>query len=294
NAEAEKAKAEKEQAAKEAELANKQKEEAKAKDQKTKDDQAVADQQNVVTTSQEKVADAKADTAAKQADLTAKENALKDKQAATKQAQNTLDSSKEELKGHKGINLPANFTPDYYKKLSEQEKQAMEKEALALNKVFPENQADVAKATEMINVKNPTEKQKQQMSDYVVGLINDVREKLGLQKLKISNQAMRFAWDVAKYDNPKEFDHDVNAINRAAKENGFKEYPRQNFYENLSMGYFETINGTISQLEFEKAARKTIADMLFDDESSAYSHIDSLLKGDTTNMAVSISGDLND
>ena len=34
--------------------------------------------------------------------------------------------------------------------------------------------------------------------------------------------------------------------------------------------------------------------MLFDDESSAYSHIDSLLKGDTTNMAVSISGDLND
>ncbi|ETJ32884.1 hypothetical protein Q604_UNBC12671G0001, partial [human gut metagenome] len=43
------------------------------------------------------------------ADLTAKENTLKDKQAATKQAQNTLDSSKEELKGHKGINLPANF-----------------------------------------------------------------------------------------------------------------------------------------------------------------------------------------
>ena len=28
---------------------------------------------------------------------------------------------------------------------------------------------------------------------------------------------MKFAWDVAKYDNPKEFDHDVNAINRAAK-----------------------------------------------------------------------------
>lgn len=294
NAEMEKAKAEKEQAAKEAELANKQKEEAKAKDQKAKDDQAVADQQSVVTTSQEKVADAKADTAAKQADLTAKENGLKDKQTATKQAQNTLDNSKEELKGHKGLNLPANFTPDYYKKLTEQEKQVMEKEALALNKVFPENQADAAKATEMIDIKNPTEKQKQQMSDYVVGMINDVREKLGLQKLKISNQAMKFAWDVAKYDNPKEFDHDVNAINRAAKENGFKEYPGQNFYENLSMGYFETINGTISQLDFEKAARKTIADMLFDDESSAYSHIDSLLKGDTTNMAVSISGDLND
>ena len=48
-------------------------------------------------------------------DSAAKENALKDKQTATKQVQNTLDKSKEELKGHKGINLPANFTPDYYK-----------------------------------------------------------------------------------------------------------------------------------------------------------------------------------
>ncbi|MDH4719279.1 surface exclusion protein SEA1/PrgA, partial [Enterococcus faecalis] len=248
----------------------------------------------VVTTSQEKVADAKADTAAKQADLTAKESALKDKQAATKQAQNTLNSSKEELKGHKGINLPANFTPDYYKKLSEQEKQAIEKEALALNKVFPENQADAAKATEMINVKNPTEKQKQQMSDYVVGLINDVREKLGLQKLKISNQAMKFAWDVAKYDNPKEFDHDVNAINRAAKENGFKEFPGQNFYENLSMGRFTTQEGKVSMYDFEKAARNALVSMLMNDGHSGYSHLDSLLDANETNMAVSISGDLND
>ncbi len=257
-------------------------------------DQSVKDQQAVVTTSQEKVADAKADTAAKQADLTAKENALKDKQAATKQAQNTLDSSKEELKGHKGLNLPANFTPDYYKKLTEQEKQAMEKEALALNKVFPENQADAAKATEMINVKNPTEKQKQQMSDYVVGLINDVREKLGLQKLKISNQAMKFAWDVAKYDNPKEFDHDVNAINRAAKENGFKEFPGQNFYENLSMGRFTTQEGKVSMYDFEKAARNALVSMLINDGHSGYSYLDSLLDANETNMAVSISGDLND
>ncbi|MFN6575470.1 surface exclusion protein SEA1/PrgA, partial [Enterococcus faecalis] len=289
NAEAEKAKEEKEQAAKEAELANKQKEEAKAKDQKTKDDQAVADQQTVVTTSQEKVADAKADTAAKQADLTAKENVLKDKQAATKQAQNTLDSSKEELKGHKGINLPANFTPDYYKKLSEQEKQAMEKEALALNKVFPENQADAAKATEMIDIKNPTEKQKKQMSDYFVGLLNDVREKLGLQKLKVSSQNIKFAWDNAKYTNPNEIGHDENAINKAAKENGFKEYPGQNFYENLSGGYFQPKDGKISVLDFERAAREALVDMLFNDGRMGYGHTESLLQADKTNTAIALS-----
>lgn len=289
NAEMEKAKAEKEQAAKEAELANKQKEEAKAKDQKAKDDQAVADQQTVVTTSQEKVADAKADTAAKQADLTAKENALKDKQAATKQAQNTLDSSKEELKGHKGINLPANFTPDYYKKLTEQEKQVMEKEALALNKVFPENQADAAKATEMIDIKNPTEKQKKQMSDYFVGLLNDVREKLGLQKLKVSSQNIKFAWDNAKYTNPNEIGHDENAINKAAKENGFKEYPGQNFYENLSGGYFQPKDGKISVLDFERAAREALVDMLFNDGRMGYGHTESLLQADKTNIAIALS-----
>ncbi|HAP2868022.1 TPA: surface exclusion protein SEA1/PrgA, partial [Enterococcus faecalis] len=147
---------------------------------------------------------------------------------------------------------------------------------------------------EMINVKNPTEKQKQQMSDYVVGLINDVREKLGLQKLKISNQAMKFAWDVAKYDNPKEFDHDVNAINRAAKENGFKEFPGQNFYENLSMGRFTTQEGKVSMYDFEKAARNALVSMLMNDGHSGYSHLDSLLDANETNMAVSISGDLND
>ncbi|MDN3077329.1 surface exclusion protein SEA1/PrgA, partial [Enterococcus faecalis] len=142
--------------------------------------------------------------------------------------------------------------------------------------------------------KNPTEKQKQQMSDYVVGLINDVREKLGLQKLKISNQAMKFAWDVAKYDNPKEFDHDVNAINRAAKENGFKEFPGQNFYENLSMGRFTTQEGKVSMYDFEKAARNALVSMLMNDGHSGYSHLDSLLDANETNMAVSISGDLND
>lgn len=95
-----------------------------------------------MTTSQEKVADAKADTAAKQADLTAKENALKDKQAATKQAQNTLDNSKEELKGHKGINLPPKFSADYDTKLSAEEIATLEKTALEMNKNFPTSKED--------------------------------------------------------------------------------------------------------------------------------------------------------
>ena len=40
---------------------------------------------------------------------------------------------------------------------------------------------------------------------------------------------MKFAWDVAKYDNPKEFDHDVNAINRAEKKVVLKNSPDKTF-----------------------------------------------------------------
>ncbi|EPF4307309.1 surface exclusion protein SEA1/PrgA, partial [Enterococcus faecalis] len=161
--------------------------------------------------------------------------------------------------------------------------------ALALNKVFPENQADAAKATEMIDIKNPTEKQKKQMSDYFVGLLNDVREKLGLQKLKVSSQNIKFAWDNAKYTNPNEIGHDENAINKAAKENGFKEYPGQNFYENLSGGYFQPKDGKISVLDFERAAREALVDMLFNDGRMGYGHTESLLQADKTNTAIALS-----
>ncbi|HIB1805008.1 TPA: surface exclusion protein SEA1/PrgA, partial [Enterococcus faecalis] len=293
NAEAEKAKAEKEQAAKEAELANKQKEEAKAKDQKTKDDQAVADQQTVVTTSQEKVADAKADTAAKQADLTAKENALKDKQAATKQAQNTLDNSKEELKGHKGINLPPKFSADYDTKLSAEEIATLEKTALEMNKNFPTSKEDEKNKDVMWDIQHLSADQKKELSVYTTELLNDVRKKLGLSQLSVSDQSIKFAWDVAKYSDTGEYMHDVTAINKAAKENGFKEYPGMNYYENLGGGYYETENGKVSKYTLQESIRKMLVNMLFDDGRLGYSHLHSLLQDGKTALGVSLSGEKN-
>lgn len=293
-AEAEKAKAEAEKIKNETDVTNKQAAENTAKTQMEQAQAAAAQAKEAVTTSIDKLNQAKEDTANKQTDVIAKDQVLKEKKEAVQGATKTLADSKEELKGYKGINLPAKFTPDYYKKLSDQEKQAMEKEAQEINKVFPENKADKAKENEMINVKNPTAAQKKHMSEYVVGLINDIRKKFGLQTLRISDQAIKFAWDNAKHTNSQEFGHDVDAINQAAKENGFKEYPGQNLYEDLSGGYFEIINGKVSMLNFEKAARQTIVNMLMDDERLLYSHLDSLLKSDKTNMAVSISGDFND
>ncbi|MGH2232934.1 SEC10/PgrA surface exclusion domain-containing protein, partial [Enterococcus faecalis] len=118
---------------------------------------------------------------------------------------------------------------------------------------------------------------------------NDVDEKLGLQKLKVSSQNIKFAWDNAKYTNPNEIGHDENAINKAAKENGFKEYPGQNFYENLSGGYFQPKDGKISVLDFERAAREALVDMLFNDGRMGYGHTESLLQADKTNTAIALS-----
>ncbi len=76
---------------------------------------------------------------------------------------------------------------------------------------------------------------------------------------------------------------------KAAKENGFKEYPGQNFYENLSGGYFEPKDGKISVLDFERAARKPLVDMLFNDGRMGYGHTESLLQADKTNTAIALS-----
>ncbi|WP_279264813.1 SEC10/PgrA surface exclusion domain-containing protein, partial [Enterococcus faecalis] len=96
-------------------------------------------------------------------------------------------------------------------------------------------------------------------------------------------------WDNAKYTNPNEIGHDENAINKAAKENGFKEYLGQNFYENLSGGYFQPKDGKISVLDFERAAREALVDMLFNDGRMGYGHTESLLQADKTNIAIALS-----
>ncbi|RTK48762.1 surface exclusion protein, partial [Enterococcus faecalis] len=59
-------------------------------------------------------------------------------------------------------------------------------------------------------------------------------------------------------------------------------------------GRFTTQEGKVSMYDFEKAARNALVSMLMNDGHSGYSHLDSLLDANETNMAVSISGDLND
>lgn len=280
----------------------KAKETTAAKVQNDKDQQAVtaakqeqAKLEELAKNAEAEKAKAEKEQAAKEAELAnkqkeeakAKDQKTKDDQAVADQ-QTVVTTSQEKVADAKA-DTDAKQADLTAKENALKDKQAMEKEALALNKVFPENQADAAKATEMIDIKNPTEKQKKQMSDYFVGLLNDVREKLGLQKLKVSSQNIKFAWDNAKYTNPNEIGHDENAINKAAKENGFKEYPGQNFYENLSGGYFQPKDGKISVLDFERAAREALVDMLFNDGRMGYGHTESLLQVDKTNTAIALS-----
>lgn len=85
--------------------------------------------------------------------------------------------------------------------------------------------------------------------------------------------------------------HDVTAINKAAKENGFKEYPGMNYYENLGGGYYETENGKVSKYTLQESIRKMLVNMLFDDGRLGYSHLHSLLQDGKTALGVSLSGE---
>ncbi|NBA38099.1 SEC10/PgrA surface exclusion domain-containing protein [Enterococcus hirae] len=286
----EKVKVEQEQRAKEANVVTKTKEEMVAKNQANQDQQAVNKQEVVVSDYEKQVERAKARTEEQQKDLETKKQEVNANQKLTLQAKDKLDQAKEALKGYKGIVLPKNFTPDYYKKLSESEKQALEQEGLTINSVFPANKSDEEKKKIFIDIKNPTSEQKRHISEYGVGILNEVREKMGLKKLSVSNQAIQFAWDVAKYSDPTHYMHDERAINQAAKENGFKQYPGQNFYENLGIGHFSIIDGKVSLYDIEQAFRKLLVNMLLND-GKTYGHLDSLMDPDSVSMAFSISGE---
>lgn len=291
---------------------NTEKEKANAEAQKTALEQTITEKQADAQTQeedmvkkQEQLEKAKAEVeksekeltnleeyeTAKRVEINAKNTEIELKLQNKKQAEDTEVKVIEILSYHKGINLPDNFTPDYYKVLSEADKMKMEKEAIEMNKEFPvTSKEETEKSAIMINVKNPTVEQKRYMSDYVVGMLNEVREKFGLQPLKVSNQVIKFAWDIAKYTS-QIYNHDENAINKAAEENGFK---IQNFYENLSIGTVKIKEDEVSMLDFEKGIRVTLVGMLFYNNEVSYENLNSLLDNSNTNMAVSISGENND
>lgn len=294
NTEKEKANAEAQKASLEQTIAEKQADAQTQEADVAKKQEQVETARAEVEKSEEELTKLEQNETAKRVEINEKNKDIEAKTAAKTAAEQAETKAVEALHSYKGINLPDNFTPDYYKVLSEADKVKMEKEALEMNKEFPATaQEEAEKSAIMINIYNPTQEQKQYMSEYFVGLLNEVREKFGLQPLKVSNQAIKFAWDVAKYSGTKVYTHDKKAINMAAKENGFIEYPDQNFYENLSGGYYQIHDSRVSLLDFEKSARKTLVDMLFDDGDMMYGHTESLLQADKTNTAISLSGENN-
>jgi SEC10/PgrA surface exclusion-like protein len=302
NAQAEKTKLEGEQATQEKNLETAKTEEATAKAQVDQNQALVSNAEQAVKDQEANVSKAKEDTLAKQNDVTTKENELTAKTEAVKEANNQLAQAQDNLQIYRPINLPADFTPDYYDKLNADQIKSMETEGIKLNPSLPMNNTEKELDSVMIDISNPTDEQKWQMSNYVVGLLNEVREKFGISPIRVSEQSIKFAWDVAKYDDSTiNNGHDVNAINQAAKENGFKEYPGINSYENLSIGYVNISNNQITLYDFQDAARRTIVNMLMNDSASGYLHLESLLSNGNgksmypiiENIGVSVSGEAN-
>lgn len=84
-----------------------------------------------------------------------------------------------------------------------------------------------------------------ELSQYMAYLVNDIRAQLGRPKLVVNTDAIKFASLVAaKYEkNHDPFsDHDMKAINEAAKEMGYwyRKNNDANPYENMAGGYIES------------------------------------------------------
>ncbi|MDK7829790.1 hypothetical protein, partial [Enterococcus faecalis] len=82
----------------------------------------------------------------------------------------------------------------YDTKLSAEEIATLEKTALEMNKNFPTSKEDEKNKDVMWDIQHLSADQKKELSVYTTELLNDVRKKLGLSQLSVSDQSIKFAW----------------------------------------------------------------------------------------------------
>lgn len=289
NADSEKIKVGKDQAIKEKNLSKSLEEAKKAKELLEKETNKLKISEKNIGNLQSKIAENEKLLKTKNEELVATESLIKKNQENIMQIEKDILAKKGGLEGDRGIIFPEKFTPDYYKKLNKEEIKVLEESGNKLNSDYPSSSDDNVKKNTFIDMNNISKKQKEYMSNYFVGLLNDARKKLGLFELKVSNQAISFAWDVAKKSDPNMTGHDVVAINNSAKEHGLLEYVGANLYENAGFGYLRFSDNKFSEYDFERQSRRLLVSMIFNDEKSSYGHLASLLGTRSTHMAVAIS-----
>ena len=230
-------------------ISNAQKALGQAKANDAQNAKQVADKQNELTDAQKALDNAVKANQSSQADLTSAKNNQASVKADLDAKQKEVNNIKSQMGNVNTIIVPKGYTVDKVKQayadankgntsFAENFYNTVGKNGMTINE-YKANAKDIA---ETVDLKNITPEQQLEINKFAVGLINQVREQLGLQKIILNQDGMNIAKEVvagyAEQGEILKFVHDVhNVLDPVAKDHelyGLAENRSWNYYGKTS------------------------------------------------------------
>ena len=249
---------------------------------------AIADKEQAMKDAQKKVDSLEATLKEKVTVLNNANSNLAQKEEALNSAKDNLSSAKEELKDAKegiyNINLGSEYVSllkEYFanpsKGLSNKLKALAFKEYEKFGKITFDKNGEVYRydlvypkeskkdlATK-VNINNLDYNTRKELSLFAVDLINQVRKQFGTEDVKVTEDSVRIANEVAR-KSTEEYGHDFKALNEVGKENGV-------LLGELA-GFSDDSATTLADIK--KRIYDDVLSMLFDDAHAQWGHATSL------------------
>ena len=249
---------------------------------------AIADKEQAMKDAQKKVDSLEAALKEKATVLNKANSTQTQKEEALNSAKADLNSAKEELKdvteGIYNINLGSEYVSllkEYFanpnKELSDKLKALAFKEYEKFGKITFDKNGEVYRydliypkeskkdlATK-VNINNLDYNTRKELSLFAADLINQVRKQFGTDFVKITEDSVRIADEVAR-NSKEEYGHDFKALNKVGKENGV-------LLGELA-GFSDDPATTLADLK--KRIYDDVLSMLFDDAHAEWGHATSL------------------
>lgn len=257
--------------------------------QKKLDDgkKAVADKEQAIKDTQDKISSAEKVFKQATTDLNTAKTNQSQKEEAVKAAKSDLDHAKEELSDQGGkytvnvsqeyVNLLKQYISNPSKELSDQLKALAFKEYEKFGKItfdggevyrydlnYP--QASKKDLNTKVDINNLDYETRKELSLFAADLINQLRKQFGTDPVKVTEDAIRIANEVAR-TSKEEYGHDFDALSKVGeKDNGL-------LLGELA-GFSDDETTTVADLK--RRIYDDILSMLFDDSHAKWGHANSL------------------
>ena len=257
--------------------------------QKKLDDgkKAVADKEQAIKDTQDKISSAEKVFKQATTDLNTAKTSQSQKEEAVKAAKSDLDRAKEELSDQGGkytvnvsqeyVNLLKQYISNPSKELSDQLKALAFKEYEKFGKITFDSgevyrydlnypQASKKDLNTKVDINNLDYETRKELSLFAADLINQLRKQFGTDPVKVTEDAIRIANEVAR-TSKEEYGHDFDALSKVGeKDNGL-------LLGELA-GFSDDETTTVADLK--RRIYDDILSMLFDDSHAKWGHANSL------------------